>query len=161
MPTARWCAVVAALLLLSSSFPRSAAQAGLIHEAAKAGDVKEVERLIAAGTSVDERDSADKTALHWAVDAGQAVVVQLLVERGADVNARDFNGLAVLSVAALAGDEATVELLIVEEPTSTMARASTSHRWTMRLAWATRVSSIYSSATEADAGRTPSIPVRR
>lgn len=54
MRTDTWSAVVAALLLVSSSFVHSAARAGRIHDAAKAGDPKQVESLIAAGADVDD-----------------------------------------------------------------------------------------------------------
>ena len=107
-----WSAVVAALLLVSTSFLYSSALAGPIHDAAKSGDAKQVERLIAAGAEVDEKDVADKTALFWAADAGQLDVVQLLVAKGANVNAKDFFGLTVLAVAVSAEHEAIVELLI-------------------------------------------------
>lgn len=112
MRTHLWCAAVGTVAVLFSSFLYCAALAGSIHDAAKAGDRKEVDRLITAGTDVDERDISDKTALHWAADAAQVEVVQLLVEKGAGVNAKDFRGWGVLSAAVLAGDRTIVETLI-------------------------------------------------
>lgn len=112
MRTPLWCAAAGTVVVLFSSFLHCAALAGSIHDAAKAGDPREVDRLITGGIDVDERDISDKTALHWAADAGQVEVVQLLVEKGAGVNVKDFRGWGVLSAAVLAGDPTIVETLI-------------------------------------------------
>ena len=83
-------AVAATLFFVAASVVHAPVQAGPIHDAAKAGDAEQVERLIAAGVDVNEKDIADKTPLHWAVDAGHMSVVQVLVAKGANVDARDF-----------------------------------------------------------------------
>ena len=94
-------ALAATLLFVSASVVHTPVQAGPIHDAAKAGDAQQVERLIAEGVDVDEKDIADKTALLWAADAGQMDVVQVLVAKGANVNARDFSDWTPLMFAVL------------------------------------------------------------
>ena len=59
-------AILAELLFVSISAVHAPALAGPLHDAAKSGDAAEVERLIAAGADVNEKDAAFNTALHWA-----------------------------------------------------------------------------------------------
>src|ERR1700736_4466342 len=66
----------------------SAALAGDMHNAARAGDVERVKALLAAGADVNLRDSLGGTALHDAAWAGDKTIVTLLLDHGADVNAR-------------------------------------------------------------------------
>ena len=106
--------VVAALLFVSASVVQTPALAGPIHDAAKAGDAVQVERLIEAGADVNEMDAAFKTALHWATDEGHMDVVQLLVEKGANVNAKDFTDLTPLFLAVLRENESILEFLIAK-----------------------------------------------
>ena len=63
-----------------------------LHRAARAGDLKQVQSLIASGTPVNARDSLGGTALHDAAWAGEAEVVEYLIRSGADVNARHSEG---------------------------------------------------------------------
>ena len=72
MGAAKSVALVAALVLASISFLHPSALAGPIRDAAKAGDAEEVERLIASGADIDEKDIAQKSAFHWAADDMQA-----------------------------------------------------------------------------------------
>ena len=111
--SAAWKTIASASLLLSTALFHSAALAGPIHDAAKAGDVEEIERLLAADIDVDERDVAKKTALHWAADAGYIEVVEVLIAGGADVDAADFSGVTALHNATYSGHEA-IALLLVE-----------------------------------------------
>ena len=58
-----------------------------IHEAAEKGDLKELEKFIAAKTDINSQDGKDgETPLHRAVSRGQTEAAKLLIERGADVN---------------------------------------------------------------------------
>jgi ankyrin repeat protein len=89
-----------------------------VHEAAKRGDVEEVKRLIAAGTSVGALGSSAQedvvaTPLHFASLMGRDAVVELLLASGADVDAvdRDY-GIVPVHVAAMNGHAETVELLV-------------------------------------------------
>ncbi len=105
-------AVAAMLIFVSASIVHTPVQAGPIHDAAKAGDAEQVERLIAAGVDVDEKDIADKTALHWGADAGHLDVVQVLAAKGANVNAKDFSGWTPLVFAVLGQHDSILEFLI-------------------------------------------------
>lgn len=104
--------LTATLLALLVSLFAVPALAGPIHEAAKADDAAQVERLLATGIDVDERDVAKKTALHWAAEAGHIKVARLLVANGADVNAKDFANYTALHAASYHEHEAVAELLI-------------------------------------------------
>lgn len=67
----------------------AAAQAAPLVEAAERGDRAAVQRLLDAGTPVDQRDSRGRTALLAATHADRVDVARLLITRGADVNAQD------------------------------------------------------------------------
>src|SRR5206468_12230693 len=58
-------------------------------EAAKRGDVKTVEALLAKGVDVNAKSAYGATALHFACDKGQVEVVKLLLKHKADGNAKD------------------------------------------------------------------------
>jgi ankyrin repeat protein len=105
-------ALAATLLFVSASVVHAPVQAGPIHDAAKAGDAQQVERLIARGVDVDEKDIAERTALLWAADAGQMDVVQVLVAKGANVNAKDFSDWTPLMFAVLGQHDSILEFLI-------------------------------------------------
>lgn len=65
----------------------SPALAGPLGDAAKKGDLAEVERLLDGGEDVNAADGI-ATALHWAALNGHAEVVDLLGKRGADIGAQ-------------------------------------------------------------------------
>lgn len=83
-----------------------------LESAAGKGDIKEMERLIAAGANVNETSTASFTALHYAALSGQVKAARLLVEKGADVNAKDMDGVTPLHFATSAGHVEFVRLLI-------------------------------------------------
>jgi cytochrome c2 len=68
------------LIVTSSAF------AGPLGDAAKKGDLAEIERLLATGADANE-DGAMASPLHWAAMKGHAGVVKLLAENGAQLNA--------------------------------------------------------------------------
>jgi len=112
--TTRNSALAATLLFVSASMVHAPVQAGAIHDAARAGDADEVERLIAAGVDVDEKDLSDKTPLHWGVDAGHMDVVQVLAAKGANVDATDFAHWTPVMFAVLGQHEVILEFLIAK-----------------------------------------------
>lgn len=85
-----------------------------LHVAARAGQVKTVEALLAASPeSVDVEGVDGKTALHLASERGDAPLAELLLSAGANPNLRDARGRTPLYLAAVNGREAVAALLIV------------------------------------------------
>jgi len=70
-----------------------------IIEAAKKNDCDSLEREIAKGGGVDQRDESGRTALHWAVQEGRCGIVSRLLEAGATVDATDSEGITPLALA--------------------------------------------------------------
>jgi ankyrin repeat protein len=81
-------------------------------EAAKAGRIEEVKRLIAVGANVNAATEGGKTPLHGAAAFGHEAVVQALLKVGANVNAADQDGRTPLHEAAAKGPGAVVEMLL-------------------------------------------------
>lgn len=84
-----------------------------IWEAAKAGDLGAIERHLASGVGVNDRDpQAGGTPLLWATVTDRAEAIELLVGRGADLQAVSRDGATALHAAAFLGHEKTVDVLI-------------------------------------------------
>lgn len=58
-------------------------------EAARQGQVAEIERLLSAGVDVNAKTAYGGTALAFAAERGHLAAVQLLIDQGADLNAKD------------------------------------------------------------------------
>ncbi|HEX6746740.1 MAG TPA: ankyrin repeat domain-containing protein [Longimicrobium sp.] len=84
-------------------------------EAVRAGDAAAVERALAAGASVDERDERGWTPLCWAAGRGEAALVRLLVDRGADVTLRGTDERTPLMIARAASRAEAAEILAAAE----------------------------------------------
>lgn len=107
---ARICLQSLLLIVLTSLAPVSFA--GLIHDAAKSGDLEQIQRLVVKGTDVNEKSSQDETPLIIAALAGQSEIASYLLQRGADIDARSAPGLTSLHAAAYAGHTDIVKLLV-------------------------------------------------
>jgi ankyrin len=83
-----------------------------LHALAERGDAPQIERLLAAGASVDARAADGTTALHWAVRNDALEVARVLVGAGADVRAADRVGVTPLVLAAVNGNAAMIDLLL-------------------------------------------------
>jgi hypothetical protein len=103
-----------ALALLGSAMAQALAQipptagevrgyAGL-HAAAAAGNVAEIERLIAAGANREARDGNGRTPLHVAAYRRQYEAARVLMKRGANANALDAQRYDIVTIAAVADD---------------------------------------------------------
>lgn len=87
--------------------------ASTIWAAARAGDVKAIERHLANGVSVEAPDpERGGTPLLWAAVTGQSDAMELLIIRGANVNATDREGGTALHAAGFLGHDKAVSLLI-------------------------------------------------
>ncbi len=94
---------------------RSAAEAAMDRDlinAAAAGDVAEVKRLLRRGVLVDGRDEKGWTSLAHAAQGGNAEMVRILIEAGANVNSVTRHGTAILFFAAAGNHVEAVNLLL-------------------------------------------------
>jgi uncharacterized protein len=85
-----------------------------IIEAARAGDLWSLKRLVEAGARIDSRDPwNESTALHIAARLNHEEMVRYLLSKGADRNLKDENGLTPIEVAKREGGRrAVVEMLM-------------------------------------------------
>jgi ankyrin repeat protein len=88
------------------------AAGGPLHEAAKKGDLDQINRLIEEGVTVDVIDENNNTPLYIAVDQGHKDVAELLILKGANVNAIDNKGRTPLDWATYSRHKDLMELLI-------------------------------------------------
>lgn len=72
--------------LITFLFIGDALGGGLLHQAAKKGNLDEVRRLIEDGANVNVKDENSDTPLYIAVGQGHKEIAELLISKGADVN---------------------------------------------------------------------------
>src|SRR4051794_24482135 len=65
---------------------------GELHDAASAGDLAAVERLLVGGAKVDDRERNEETPLIAVALASRRDVAEVLLARGADVHVRNAGG---------------------------------------------------------------------
>lgn len=82
--------------------------------AAKAGKVEDVERLLQRGADVNSRGQWGMTPLIWAASKGHKAVVRLLLDRGADVNAEANNRSTSLMWTSFTGHAEVVKQLLAK-----------------------------------------------
>jgi len=92
----------------------SISHAATIHDAAKSGDLEQIQRLTVDGVDVNQKAARDETPLMIASLAGQGEIVNYLLQRGADIDARNASGLSSLHAAAYAGHTDIVKLLVAK-----------------------------------------------
>jgi outer membrane protein assembly factor BamB len=82
-------------------------------EAARKGDLKTVEALLAKGVDVNAKNAYGVTALYYAASKGHLDVVKLLIKHKADVNAKDsFYQVSILDWTTSQGHAEVVRLLL-------------------------------------------------
>ncbi len=89
----------------------SAARAGPLHDAARAGDADRVRELISAGLPVDSRSHDGNTPLHVAASSGFTEIVGILIAHGAEVEATNQFGETPATMAAVWGHRNVLDLL--------------------------------------------------
>jgi serine/threonine-protein phosphatase 6 regulatory ankyrin repeat subunit B len=102
-----------ALLLCCASFAVGQANPNeLLHQAARDGQLKDVQALLKEGADINCRDSDGKQALASAACGGQIEVVEFLLKKGLSVNDKDPYGGTALMSAAGCGKNDVVRLLL-------------------------------------------------
>lgn len=79
-----------------------------LHAAATKGDVGEIERLVAAGETIDVQDARSRTPLHVSVFGGHHAAARALLRLGANPNALEADRYDIVTIAAVQND---VEML--------------------------------------------------
>jgi ankyrin repeat protein len=102
---------LAALAQVAPSENEVRAYTGL-HAAAAAGNVAEIERLLAAGADREAHDGNGRTPLHVAVYRRKYDAARLLLAKGANANALDRQRYDVVTIAAVADDVPMLKLVL-------------------------------------------------
>jgi ankyrin repeat protein/beta-lactamase regulating signal transducer with metallopeptidase domain len=85
-----------------------------LHQAAATGDKGQVEKLLAQGADLNEKDKDGSTPLHEAAGNGWRDVARLLLEKGANVEAADASGQTPLHRASRFGSRHICALLLAK-----------------------------------------------
>lgn len=93
-----------------------------LHIAALAGDIAEVERLLAGGMDINTLDTLGRTALHYAALKGSMEIVNLLVAHNAALGVEDNFGNTARMAAQFAKHQSIVEVLEQQEQNDIAAR---------------------------------------
>jgi len=78
-----------------------------LRQAAEAGDVAGLQRLLGGQADINARDATGRTALMLATLGGQIEAVETLLAHGADPNAADTQGVRPLQ-AAISGNRQAI-----------------------------------------------------
>ncbi|XP_005633484.1 ankyrin repeat domain-containing protein 42 isoform X2 [Canis lupus familiaris] len=87
---------------------------GSIHDAVRAGDVKQLSDIIERGVSINEVDILHKfSPLHWAAHSGSLECLHWLLWHGADTTQVTMRGWTAAHIAAIRGQDACMQALII------------------------------------------------
>ncbi|XP_036115352.1 ankyrin repeat domain-containing protein 42 isoform X2 [Molossus molossus] len=87
---------------------------GSIHDAVRAGDVKQLSEIVERGISINEVDLLHKfTPLHWAAHSGSLECLHWLLWHGADITQATTRGWTAAHIAAIRGQDACMQALII------------------------------------------------
>ncbi|XP_045673952.1 ankyrin repeat domain-containing protein 42 isoform X1 [Phyllostomus hastatus] len=87
---------------------------GSIHDAVRAGDVKQLSEIVEHGTNINEVDIIHKfTPLHWAAHSGSLECLHWLLWHGADITLATTRGWTAAHIAAIRGQDACMQALII------------------------------------------------
>ncbi|XP_074160682.1 ankyrin repeat domain-containing protein 42 isoform X6 [Sminthopsis crassicaudata] len=85
-----------------------------IHDAVKAGDVKQLAEIVESGININEVDVIHKfTPLHWAAHSGSLECLHWLLWHGADIMCVTPGGWTAAHIAAIRGQDACMQALIM------------------------------------------------
>ena len=102
------------VLVLRRRQRQAAQRAGeVLLQATEAGDIVQMEALLAKGAEINARNAHGWTPLHVAAAGGDPAVVALLLQHGADVHAQSHIGTTPLDNATTRGGrKAVIDLLL-------------------------------------------------
>jgi len=80
------------------------------------GDIKQINRILSSGISVNAEDGNKRTPLHVAASEGQMEVVTHLLECGANPHLKDSSGHNALTAAVVAKRDELAQLLLNHDP---------------------------------------------
>ncbi|HUU19571.1 MAG TPA: ankyrin repeat domain-containing protein [Sedimentisphaerales bacterium] len=89
-------------------------QAKTLHDAARDGDIDQVQLLLSKGANVNEKNRMGWTPLHTAIRNRRLAIIEPLIAKGADINAADNRGQTPLLAAVYISQKDAVELLIAK-----------------------------------------------
>ena len=122
-------------LILASTSPLLADINDDLIQAAKCGNLEQVENCLSQGAEIDAKNDYSLTPLILAASEGHLPVVQYLIEHRAEVNARSYNyGSTALMLAAENGHFPVVQYLVEQ---GAEVNAKNDYGWTA-LIWAAR-----------------------
>ncbi|XP_044799364.1 ankyrin repeat domain-containing protein 42 isoform X5 [Bubalus bubalis] len=83
---------------------------GSIHDAVRAGDVKQLSEIVQRGASINEVDILHKfTPLHWAAHSGSLECLHWLLWHGADISQVTARGWTAAHISAIRGQDACMQ----------------------------------------------------
>jgi ankyrin repeat protein len=83
-----------------------------LHAAAHRGDIAAIERLIAAKTDINARDSYGRTPLHVATYAGKIEAIRVLAKAGADMGVLEKDRYDAVTIASVANNQEALRALL-------------------------------------------------
>ncbi|KAM8814141.1 ankyrin repeat domain-containing protein 42 isoform 1-T1 [Rhynchonycteris naso] len=85
-----------------------------IHDAVRAGDVKQLSEIVERGASINEVDILHKfSPLHWAAHSGSLECLHWLLWHGADITQGTTRGWTAAHIAAIRGQDACMQALMI------------------------------------------------
>ena len=101
------------LILILLFIMNGCSKTGNVHDAARAGDLEQLERILTKDPSLVNSLDVDKmTPLHYAIDEGKLEAASLLIGKGAEINAVNYKKQTPLHIAAYEGKAGAVKLLL-------------------------------------------------
>ncbi|XP_005379857.1 PREDICTED: ankyrin repeat domain-containing protein 42 isoform X2 [Chinchilla lanigera] len=98
----------------ANSCSRKKVHLGSIHDAVRAGDIKQLSEIVESGANINEVDILHKfTPLHWAAHSGSLECLHWLLWHGADITQVTTRGWTAAHIAAIRGQDACMQALIV------------------------------------------------
>ena len=83
-----FCLILAFMFLTGACRKKPTATTTPIHQAARAGNIQQIQALVSSGSNVNAENRWGETPLHKAAEEGHKDVVELLITKGSNINAK-------------------------------------------------------------------------